>query len=83
MTTVQVHFETDIFSALRKAPHEVEREMRLAAAVIWYSQGLLSQGRASEVAGVSRSEFIDALSASGVSAVQETLADLDGLLGSG
>src|ERR1044071_2996403 len=34
------------------------REMRLAAAVKWYEIGMISQGKAAEVAGLSRNEFI-------------------------
>jgi len=77
MTRVQVEFDSDVFSTLRRSPEEVAREMRLAAGVVWYAQGRLSQSRAAELAGVSRAEFLDALSASGVSASQETLEDLD------
>ena len=57
--------------------------MRLAAAIIWYAQGRISQGRAAEIAGVSRAGFLDALSASGVSVCQETPEDLDGVLAHG
>lgn len=77
MTVVQVAFDNDLFSTLRKSPEEIAREIRLAAAIVWYAQGRVSQGRAAELAGVSRSAFLDALSASGVSASQETLEDLD------
>lgn len=38
------------------------KEMRIAAAVKWYELGRLSQGKAAEVAGLSRSAFIEALS---------------------
>ena len=77
MTVVQVSFDTDVFAAVRKSPEEVSREIRLATAVYWYARGLVSQGKAAEIAGVSRAEFIDVLAASGVSPCQETLEDLD------
>jgi predicted HTH domain antitoxin len=80
MTRVQVEFDTDVFSTLRRSPEEVAQEMRLAAAILWYAQGRVSQSRAAELARVSRAEFLDALSASGVSATQETLEDLDEVL---
>ncbi|HBL27342.1 MAG TPA: hypothetical protein DD490_10960 [Acidobacteria bacterium] len=83
MTRVQVEFDSDIFSTLRRSPQEVAREMRLAAAVIWYAQGRVSQSRAAELAGVSRAEFLDLLSESGVSTCQETLEDLDEVLARG
>lgn len=77
MTRVQVEFDSDVFTTLRRSPEEVAEEMRLAAAVVWYAQGRISQSRAAELAGVSRAEFLDILSESGVSASQETLEDLD------
>ncbi|MEA2604773.1 MAG: hypothetical protein QOF89_5765 [Acidobacteriota bacterium] len=83
MTLVQVEFDSDVFATLRRSPEEVVQEMRLAAAVIWYAQGRVSQGRAAELARVSRAELLDALSESGVAACQETLEDLDEVLGRG
>lgn len=80
MARVQVEFDSDVFATLRRSPEEVAREMRLAAAIIWYGQGRISQGRAAELAGVSRAAFLDALSQSGVAACQETLEDLDEVL---
>ncbi len=77
MTVVQVSFDTDVFAAVRKSPAEVSQEIRLATAVFWYARGLVSQGKAAEIAGVSRTELIDVLAASGVSPSQETLEDLD------
>jgi predicted HTH domain antitoxin len=83
MTRVQVEFESDVFSTLRRSPEEVAQEMRLAAVILWYSQGRISQSRAAELAGVSRAELLDALSASGVSISQESLEDLDEVLARG
>lgn len=83
MTLVQVQFDTDVFSTLRRSPAELAGEIRLAAALFWYAQGRVSQGRGAELAGVSRSEFIDALAASGISVCQETLEDLDEVLARG
>jgi predicted HTH domain antitoxin len=48
-------------AALRKGPQDFARELRLAAAVKWYELKLLSQERASRVAGLSRAEFLEAL----------------------
>ena len=76
MTVVQVSFDTDIFTTLRKSPEEVVEDLRLGAAIRWYALGMVSQGKAAEIAGLSRAELIDALSASGVSPVQETLDEL-------
>lgn len=77
MTAIQVQFPTDVFAALRKSPAEVAEEIRLAAAVVWYARGLISQGKAAEIAGLSRAALIDLLAASGVSPCQETLEEIE------
>jgi predicted HTH domain antitoxin len=61
MTIVQVPFPDDVFASLRKSPVEVEREVRLAAVIDWYRRGLLSQGRAAQLAGLSRADFLTEL----------------------
>ncbi|MGK7899821.1 MAG: UPF0175 family protein [Hormoscilla sp.] len=50
-----------VFTALRKAPDKFVREMRISAAVKWYELGEISQGKAAEIAGLTRAEFLDAL----------------------
>ncbi|MCB1032427.1 MAG: UPF0175 family protein, partial [Acidobacteria bacterium] len=50
--------------------------LRLAAAVKWFEMGLLSQGRAAEVAGLSRAAFVDALGGFGVSPFQYSAAEV-------
>ena len=58
MTTITVEVPDDVFSALRRSPGEFAREMLQAAAIQWYSQGLISQGKAAEIAGLRRTEFL-------------------------
>jgi hypothetical protein len=48
-------------AALREESASFIRELRLAAAVKKYERRRISQGRAAEIAGMSRSEFIAAL----------------------
>jgi predicted HTH domain antitoxin len=63
-------------SALRLSPAEFVKEMRVAAALLWYSEGAMSQSKAAEIAGTSRAEFIDALARWHISAVQVTREEL-------
>ena len=46
------------------------REMRVAAAVKWYENNVISQGKAAEIAGLSRAEFINTLNQFKVSLFQ-------------
>jgi predicted HTH domain antitoxin len=76
MPQVTFDFSPTVFSALRKAPDEFAAEMRLAAAIHWYSQAMVSQGKAAEIAGVSRARFLDELFRRKVPAVQITIEEL-------
>ncbi len=76
MTTISYEMPPSIFSALRLSPKEFTREMRTAACVQWYAQGLISQGKAAEIAGLGRAEFIEELSRREVPTCQATFAEL-------
>jgi predicted HTH domain antitoxin len=63
-------------SALRLSPTEFVKEMRVAAALLWYSHGEVSQSKAAEIAGTSRAEFIDELAHRLIPVVQVTAEEL-------
>jgi predicted HTH domain antitoxin len=67
---VTIDLPQDVFSALRTNPHGFVQEMRLAAAVKWYEMERISQAKAAEIAGLSRSDFLFALAQFGVSPFQ-------------
>lgn len=73
MTHVTVPLPED----LHGSPEELQADVRLAAAIEWYRRGVISQGRAAEVAEVSRADFIDALAARHIPVVQVEPEDLD------
>lgn len=76
MTSISFNLPNTAFSALRKTPDEFVQEMRIAAAVKWYELEQVSQGKAAEIAGLTRADFIQALSRYQVSPFQYTEADL-------
>ena len=76
MTQLTLEIPESALAALHQAPKEFAQEMRVAAAVKWYELGRFSQGRAAEIAGLSRSGFIDALSRDKVSPFQYTAEEL-------
>lgn len=76
MTTIELMLPDEVFSALHRSPAELAVEMRLAAAIHWYSRGLISQERAAQIAGLDRTDFILALAREGADAF---VVDIDSL----
>lgn len=67
----------EVFSALRQSPDEFTRAMRLAAAMHWYQQSVISQEKAACIAGLTRSGFLDALAKEKIDFFHVEKADLD------
>jgi predicted HTH domain antitoxin len=76
MPTIEVTLPEDVLTALRKSPGELARDVRVAAAAQWYAEGLVSQGKAAELAGLSRPEFLDELGRRKVPVIQMTVEEL-------
>ncbi|WP_414578388.1 UPF0175 family protein [Anabaena sp. CCY 9402-a] len=76
MRTVAIQLPETVFSALRKNPEEFVQEMRIAASVKWYELGEISQAKASEISGLTRAEFINALARYQVDFMQYTAQEL-------
>jgi predicted HTH domain antitoxin len=75
--TLTLELPDDAFSALRSSPEEFGRELRLAAAIKWYETERISQGKAAEIAGLSRAAFIEGLGRYGVSPIQGSPSGLE------
>jgi len=69
--TLSIEMDDAVFPALQEDPEQMIREMRLFSAAKWYELGRLSQGKAAEIADLSRADFIAALSRFSVSPFQE------------
>ncbi len=76
MTEVVLQVPEGVLASLRYDTERFGRELRLAAAVKWYENGMVSQGRAAEIAGVSRFDFIEALGRFQVSPFQVSANEL-------
>ena len=76
MVRMTIEMPESSLAALRKDPGEFASEMRLAAAVKWYEVGMVSQGRAAEIAGLSRAAFLAALGRFGVTPFQYSAVEM-------
>jgi predicted HTH domain antitoxin len=76
MVRIAFDLHEGALSSFRQDPDTFTRELRVAAAVKWYEARRVSQGRAAEIAGLSRAEFIDALGRYGVSPFQQTADEI-------
>jgi predicted HTH domain antitoxin len=60
---ILIELPGDSLAPIAESPAAFAKEMRLAAAMLWYVQGRVSHERAAQYAGISQIAFIDALSA--------------------
>jgi predicted HTH domain antitoxin len=74
--TITVQVPDMLLEDLATSPEELDREIRLAAALHLYSRGLVTQGKAAEIASLSRWDFIEALGRAEVPACQVTSEEL-------
>ncbi|MBM3889883.1 MAG: UPF0175 family protein [Verrucomicrobia bacterium] len=60
MSTITVNCPEEVLISLKKTPSDMAEEIRLAAAMKLFELGKLSSGRAAQLAGISRVEFLQA-----------------------
>ena len=78
MTQVSIELPEAVDMVLRCAPADLDKELRLAAAVQWYQQGRISQEWAARIAGMDRStDFLLALARMGKESFVVDFAGLD------
>ena len=76
MTTVTLELPEEVLPALRRSPTEFARDLRLAAAIHWYSRGEISQEKAALLAGLTRTAFLEVLAQQHVDVFQVDVAEL-------
>ncbi len=76
MKTMALEAPDDLVGLSGASDEELARDLRLAAAIQWYSQGVVSQGRTAEIAGLDRTSFLLALGRAKIDVFQITEAEL-------
>jgi predicted HTH domain antitoxin len=83
MRQLTIELPDEALAALALSPEEATREARRILAIQWYADGRISQGTGAALAGLSRPEFIAALAAARVPAIQATAEELREEMGHG
>lgn len=74
--TTPVRVPDAFLEVLATSPEELDRELCLAAAIHLYRRGLVTQGKAAEMAGLGRRDFIQELGRAEVPACQVSSEEL-------
>ena len=69
MHTLKIPYSEELLLSLKETPEEFEAEARLLLAIKLYEMGRVSTGRAAELAGMGRVEFMFALGRFGLSPI--------------
>src|SRR4051812_42539479 len=74
--TITVELPARLLAGYPGTHQEFVHDLRLAAAIEWFREGKISQGKAAEIAGISRWQFIVALGHAQVDLFQGTQEEL-------
>ena len=76
MAQVTLEYPDDLESAVQTTPEEMNAQIRLMAALKMFELGKMSAGKAAELAGLSRVEFLETCGRYRVSVFNYPLEDL-------
>lgn len=76
--TLKILYPEDLPEALGETPEEFERELKFLVAAKLYDLGRISSGRAAELAGVERVDFLQNLGRYRISVFNYSLEELEG-----
>lgn len=77
MRVLEIPYPDDLPAAMGQSPVAFERQIKVLVAARMYELGHISSGRAAELAGMSRFEFLEALSQYRISVFNYSLTELD------
>jgi predicted HTH domain antitoxin len=77
MSTVQLEIPEEVLISLKETPETIARELQILAAVKLFELGKLSSGRAAQLAGMSRIQFLLLLGQYQVSPFSLTTEELE------
>jgi predicted HTH domain antitoxin len=61
MVELSIQMPDEAFSSLKQPPREFVKQLRLAAAIHWYTRKEISMEKGSIIAGIDRVDFLEAL----------------------
>ena len=74
---MEIPYPEDLPGIMGKTPEQFEQELRFLVAAKFYEMGRVSSGRAAELAGINRVEFLNNLSQYRVSVFNYSLDELE------
>lgn len=66
MVDLSIQMPDEAFSSRKQPPREFVKQLRLAAAIHWYTQGEISMEKGATIAGLDRVDFLEALASNQV-----------------
>ncbi len=61
MVDLSIQMPDEVFSSLKQPPREFVKQLRLAAAIHWYTRGEISMEKGAIIAGLDRVDFLEVL----------------------